>query len=444
MTQRRPARERHRDQDPLELAARELMRVVAHAARPGRACCTASSSSTAARARGGASPPCRGRQGLGDLVADGQHRIERRQRLLEDERDLGAADRPHRGSSAPKVAQQIDGPGIARGQPRIAAAARAATSPGSRAPSSDLPLPDSPTSPSVSPGATTVKLMSCTTGVGHGAGREADRAGAETVEAEDRPIRYRPARRSAMVLAEDAPHRVGDLADGGVRLDGRENRRHEVVGAARRGLDGRERRAPRRPRSGSRARPARAPPGARSISGSRSGTPRSAARSVDSCEAVDADDDRRRRCRWPAAPGRRTPESRAGRSPTRSPPAFRPSASMRSSSARASASSRSVSRSMVYDAAERIHRVRDAGLGRDDLLRPQRNPRRVLGRQRQRLVAAVAVQRLRAAEDGGQRLDGDADDVVVRLLRRERAAGRLRVEAQLLRPRAWSRRTARA
>ena len=59
----------------------------------------------------------------------------------------------------------------------------------------------------------------------------------------------------------------------------------------------------------------------------------------------------------------------------------------------------------------------------------------VLGRQRQRLVAAVAVQRLRAAEHRGQRLQRDADDVVVRLLRGERAAGRLRVEAQLLRAR---------
>ncbi len=32
---------------------------------------------------------------LGDLVADGEHRVERRSRLLEDERDSGAADRLH-------------------------------------------------------------------------------------------------------------------------------------------------------------------------------------------------------------------------------------------------------------------------------------------------------------------------------------------------------------
>ena len=83
-------------------------------------------------------------------------------------------------------------------------------------------------------------------------------------------------------------------------------------------------------------------------------------------------------------------------------------------------------------AADRIHGVGDSRLTRDDLLRPERDTRRLLGRQRQRLVAAVAVQRLRAAEHRRQRLDGDADDVVVGLLSRERAAGRLRVKAQLL------------
>src|SRR5438552_14029880 len=45
------------------------------------------------------------------------------------------------------------------------------------------------------------------------------------------------------------------------------------------------------------------------------------------------------------------------------------------------------------------------------------------------------MQRLRAAEHRRQRLQGDADDVVVRLLGRERAAGGLRVEAELLRAR---------
>ena len=59
----------------------------------------------------------------------------------------------------------------------------------------------------------------------------------------------------------------------------------------------------------------------------------------------------------------------------------------------------------------------------------------LLGRQRQRFVLAVAVQRLRAAKHRRQRLQRHAHDVVVGLLRGQRAAGGLRVEAQLLRAR---------
>ena len=53
----------------------------------------------------------------------------------------------------------------------------------------------------------------------------------------------------------------------------------------------------------------------------------------------------------------------------------------------------------------------------------------------ERLVPAVAVQRLCAAKHRRQRLQRDAHDVVVRLLGGQRAAGGLRVEAQLLRAR---------
>ena len=49
--------------------------------------------------------------------------------------------------------------------------------------------------------------------------------------------------------------------------------------------------------------------------------------------------------------------------------------------------------------------------------------------ERQRLVAGVGVQRLRPAHDRRQRLDRHPHDVVVRLLRRERRAGGLGVEA---------------
>ena len=80
-------------------------------------------------------------------------------------------------------------------------------------------------------------------------------------------------------------------------------------------------------------------------------------------------------------------------------------------------------------AAERVDGVGHAGLVGDDLLRAQRDPDGVLGRQRERLVVGVGVQRLRAAEHAGERLDRRADDVVERLLGGERHAGGLRVEA---------------
>ena len=86
-------------------------------------------------------------------------------------------------------------------------------------------------------------------------------------------------------------------------------------------------------------------------------------------------------------------------------------------------------------AAERIDDVGDAGLVRDDLLRPQRQRRRLGGRQRERLVERVGMERLRAGEHGGQRLERRADDVVVGLLRGERHAGGLGVEPQLPGPR---------
>ena len=56
--------------------------------------------------------------------------------------------------------------------------------------------------------------------------------------------------------------------------------------------------------------------------------------------------------------------------------------------------------------------------------------RRALARQRERLVERVRVQRLRPAAHGRERLDRDADDVVLRLLRGQRRAAGLRVEAQ--------------
>ena len=80
-------------------------------------------------------------------------------------------------------------------------------------------------------------------------------------------------------------------------------------------------------------------------------------------------------------------------------------------------------------AAERVDRVRHAGLVGDHLLRAQGDPRGLLGRQRERLVVAVGVQRLRPAEHAGERLDRRARDVDQRLLRGQADARRLGVEA---------------
>ena len=73
----------------------------------------------------------------------------------------------------------------------------------------------------------------------------------------------------------------------------------------------------------------------------------------------------------------------------------------------------------------------DARLLGDDLLGPQRQAGRVLGRESQRLVEGVGVQALGPPEHPGQRLDGHPDQVHLGLLGRQRDARRLGVEAQL-------------
>ncbi len=67
-------------------------------------------------------------------------------------------------------------------------------------------------------------------------------------------------------------------------------------------------------------------------------------------------------------------------------------------------------------AAERIDRVRHARLFGDDLLGAQGNRHCMFGGQRQRLIQRIGMQALRAAEDGGQSLDGHTDHIVLRLL----------------------------
>ena len=72
----------------------------------------------------------------------------------------------------------------------------------------------------------------------------------------------------------------------------------------------------------------------------------------------------------------------------------------------------------------------------DHLLGAESDTHRVLRRQRERLVVAVRVQRLRPTEHGGERLDRGAHDVHLWLLCGERHAGGLRVEPHEPRARA--------
>ena len=95
MTSDGSAGERHRDQHALPHAARELVRVVVARARCGSGMRTASSSSTARAVRLAPRRAAVHQQRLRDLVADREDRIERRHRLLEDQRDLGAAHLAH-------------------------------------------------------------------------------------------------------------------------------------------------------------------------------------------------------------------------------------------------------------------------------------------------------------------------------------------------------------
>ena len=120
---------------------------------------------------------------------------------------------------------------------------------------------------------------------------------------------------------------------------------------------------------------------------------------------VDADDHLLARFDLLRVRGTRPARSRSGRSPARPRRprrrARRPARSARGPAARA----RSVSSSMKYaPPSGSAVSVPPPSCG-EDLLRPQRDPDRVLGRQRERLVEAVRVDRLRAAADRRQRLD---------------------------------------
>ena len=79
--------------------------------------------------------------------------------------------------------------------------------------------------------------------------------------------------------------------------------------------------------------------------------------------------------------------------------------------------------------AEWIDAARDARLVRENLLRPERQRGSLRGRQRERLVQGVGMQRVGPAEHRRERLQRGAHDVVRGLLRRQRHAGGLRCES---------------
>ena len=84
----------------------------------------------------------------------------------------------------------------------------------------------------------------------------------------------------------------------------------------------------------------------------------------------------------------------------------------------------------VVTAGERIHHLGKSRLEAQDLLGPERQRRRLRGRQRQGLVVPVGVERLGAAQHRRQRLHRHPHDVVERLLRLEGDAAGLGVEPQ--------------
>ena len=91
---RRPVHERHRDHRPLAHAAGELVRKVPRAIGRAAGCRPREQLDGLL-----AAPRLRNvrvrEDGLGDLVADAMHRVKARKRILEDHRDVLAADVAH-------------------------------------------------------------------------------------------------------------------------------------------------------------------------------------------------------------------------------------------------------------------------------------------------------------------------------------------------------------
>ena len=146
-----------------------------------------------------------------DLVADRVDRIERDHRLLKDEADAAAADlrasRPRRGPARLRPSSSMRPSAMRPGGMTSRTIDSAVT---------DLPLPDSPTRPSVSPRPIANDTSSTAAASRPSAEGETSCAGA-------RPRRSGVSAELVTVFAEHAPQRVGDFAERGTGLDGRDD-----------------------------------------------------------------------------------------------------------------------------------------------------------------------------------------------------------------------------
>src|SRR5215204_887446 len=142
-----PAGERHGDHHALTLATRELVWIVVQPFG-GRSDADAIKHFDSAIALGARGQSLMRAYGFHDLLTDGEHRIERRHRLLENHRYAGSADFLHaaRRGGGEFFASKLHAAGRdtsrrLRQQTMIVSAV------------TDFPLPDSPTMPRISPAA---------------------------------------------------------------------------------------------------------------------------------------------------------------------------------------------------------------------------------------------------------------------------------------------------
>ena len=141
--------ERHGDADALAHAAGELVRIGRRAGRRRRGCAPVQQLRRPAPGRGAADDRLVRAHRLGDLVADGEQRVQRGQRILEDVGDPAAAQ-----AADALVRQRRAGPRPrSRRAPPAMTPGGEATRPMSDSAVTDLPEPDSPTRPRHSPGA---------------------------------------------------------------------------------------------------------------------------------------------------------------------------------------------------------------------------------------------------------------------------------------------------